>query len=101
MFEVNAFGGIALVIVFYISYRYLSRSSSAHTTPAAQPPEPAQKPLKSIMSAPRDDLAPPKDDPYTPEELKAFDGSDLSKPIYVAIKGITLIVWLSSVVAVE
>jgi hypothetical protein len=90
MFEVNAFGGIsALVVVFYVSYRYLSRSSSPHTTPAAQPAESPQKPLKSIMSAPRDDLAPPKDDPYTPEQLKAFDGSDTSKPIYVAIKGMT------------
>ncbi|EIN09923.1 cytochrome b5, partial [Punctularia strigosozonata HHB-11173 SS5] len=30
---------------------------------------------------------PPKDDPYTLEQLKEFDGSDPSKPIYVAIKG--------------
>jgi hypothetical protein len=41
----------------------------------------------SIMQAPREDLSPPKDDPFTLEELKAFDGSDASKPIYVAIKG--------------
>ena len=41
----------------------------------------------TIMQAPREDLPPPKDDPFTLEELKAFDGSDASKPVYVAIKG--------------
>jgi len=41
----------------------------------------------TIMQAPREDLPPPKDDPFTLEELKAFDGSDTSKPVYVAIKG--------------
>ncbi|EED79913.1 predicted protein, partial [Postia placenta Mad-698-R] len=30
---------------------------------------------------------PPRDDPITLEELKQYDGSDPSKPIYVAIKG--------------
>ena len=42
---------------------------------------------KSVMQPPRDDLAPPKDDPITLAELKQYDGSDSSKPIYVAIKG--------------
>lgn len=39
------------------------------------------------MQAPRDDLLPAKDDPFTQEELKAYDGSDPDKPVYVAIKG--------------
>ncbi|KAI0708911.1 progesterone binding protein [Cerioporus squamosus] len=39
------------------------------------------------MQPPQADLAPPKDDPFTLEQLKAFDGTDPSKPIYVAIKG--------------
>ncbi|ETW81204.1 hypothetical protein HETIRDRAFT_46209 [Heterobasidion irregulare TC 32-1] len=39
------------------------------------------------MQAERSDLAPPKDDPFTLDQLKQFDGSDPSKPIYVAIKG--------------
>ncbi|KAI9283930.1 cytochrome b5-like heme/steroid binding domain-containing protein [Umbelopsis sp. AD052] len=30
---------------------------------------------------------PPKDTPFKPSELAAFDGTDSSKPIYVAIKG--------------
>lgn len=42
------------------------------------------------MQAPRDDLNPPKDDPFTLLQLKEFDGSDPSKPIYVSIKGITV-----------
>ncbi|WVQ97658.1 hypothetical protein IAU59_004772 [Kwoniella sp. CBS 9459] len=41
----------------------------------------------SIMSAPAADLAPPKDDPIPAAELSQYDGSDPSKPIYVAIKG--------------
>jgi membrane-associated progesterone receptor component len=32
-------------------------------------------------------LPPPKDDPFTLEELKKFDGSDEGKPIYVSLKG--------------
>ncbi|KAH8107697.1 cytochrome b5-like heme/steroid binding domain-containing protein [Cristinia sonorae] len=39
------------------------------------------------MQPARTDLAPPKDDPWTVEQLKEFDGSDAGKPIYVAIKG--------------
>ncbi|POV97277.1 hypothetical protein PSTT_15150 [Puccinia striiformis] len=33
-------------------------------------------------------LDPPKDTPFTSEQLSQYDGSDPSKPIYVAIKGI-------------
>ncbi|KAL1760690.1 progesterone binding protein [Schizophyllum commune] len=39
------------------------------------------------MQAENPNLAPPKDDPYTLEELKAFDGTDPARPIYVSIKG--------------
>ncbi|KAH8118964.1 progesterone binding protein [Phellopilus nigrolimitatus] len=39
------------------------------------------------MQAENSELAPPRDDPFTLEELKEFDGSDAKKPIYVAIKG--------------
>ncbi|KAI9061684.1 progesterone binding protein [Trametes sanguinea] len=39
------------------------------------------------MQPPKTDLAPPKDVPFTVEQLKQYDGSDPSKPIYVAIKG--------------
>ncbi|KZT10945.1 progesterone binding protein [Laetiporus sulphureus 93-53] len=39
------------------------------------------------MQPTRTDLAPPKDDPFTVEQLKQYDGSSPEKPIYVAIKG--------------
>ncbi|KDQ15150.1 hypothetical protein BOTBODRAFT_187541 [Botryobasidium botryosum FD-172 SS1] len=32
-------------------------------------------------------LAPPKADPFTPAALKQYDGTDASKPVYVAVKG--------------
>lgn len=31
---------------------------------------------------------PPKDDPMTPEELKQYNGTDDTKPMYVAVKGV-------------
>ncbi|KAI9638227.1 cytochrome b5-like heme/steroid binding domain-containing protein [Dioszegia hungarica] len=41
----------------------------------------------SIMSAPAANLAPPKNDPISIADLAKHDGSDPSKPIYIAIKG--------------
>ncbi|KAH9484742.1 putative steroid-binding protein 3 [Psilocybe cubensis] len=82
-----------LLLVLPVSYLLRRRfpslsfklsSSTPVQIPAEENPE---KPLKTIMQAPRDDLAPPKDDPFTTEELKQYDGSDPTKPIYVAIKG--------------
>jgi hypothetical protein len=87
MVELTALDGFALVLVIYISYHFLSRPSS-QIQPTVQSAQSAQRPLKSIMSEPRDDLAPPKDDPFTPEQLKSYDGSDPERPIYVAIKGL-------------
>ncbi len=49
-------------------------------------PEQSTEP-KSVMQPAQTDLAPPKDDPFTLEQLKEFDGTDPTKPIYVAIKG--------------
>ncbi|KIJ50391.1 hypothetical protein M422DRAFT_159829 [Sphaerobolus stellatus SS14] len=39
------------------------------------------------MSAPAVTLNPPKEDPFTTEQLKQFDGRTEDTPIYVAIKG--------------
>ncbi|KAF7310197.1 Cytochrome B5 [Mycena indigotica] len=39
------------------------------------------------MQPARDDLEPPKDDPFTLAQLEAFSGADPAKPIYVSIKG--------------
>jgi membrane-associated progesterone receptor component len=80
---------VKYVVAFFVPIVYLiyrQRTSPVVTTavPAA---EDNKRPLKSVMQAPREDLAPPKDDPFTNEELRQYDGSDSSKPIYVAIKG--------------
>ncbi|CAA7263468.1 unnamed protein product [Cyclocybe aegerita] len=87
----------ALAFLIPVSYLFLSHRYPALRTrflpifcsPAEQTPaeKDTKKPLKSIMQSTRTDLAPPKDDPFTTEELKQYDGSDPSKPIYVAIKG--------------
>ncbi|KAJ7032183.1 cytochrome b5 [Mycena alexandri] len=83
----SAFVKYALVLLLpaaYLARRYY-RSSSQTSAVVTAPAE--DKPVKSIMQAPRDDLAPPKDDPFTLAQLKEFDGSDPSKLIYVSIKG--------------
>ncbi|KAG6855736.1 hypothetical protein H0H87_011406 [Tephrocybe sp. NHM501043] len=77
--------GLALTLpAAYLTYRHFLRTSRAVISPA---PQESQKSLKSIMQAAREDLAPPKDDPYTTEELKKYDGTTPELPIYVAIKG--------------
>lgn len=83
---------LALAIpVIYLTYRHYARPQ-----PTQIPAEDCKKPLKSIMQPPRNDLEPPKDDPYTTEALKQFDGSDPSKPIYVAIKGLSSLLSINS-----
>ncbi|PLW08790.1 hypothetical protein PCASD_03465 [Puccinia coronata f. sp. avenae] len=59
-----------------------SRSSSSTSTP-----RPSRKPDSKMTPDPVK-LDSPKDTPFTPQELSQFDGSDPSKSIYVAIKGI-------------
>ncbi|KAJ7854687.1 cytochrome b5 [Mycena olivaceomarginata] len=83
-FDLFKYGLVLLLPAAYLAHRY---TRSAAPPPAPDPAPADEKPVKSIMQAPRDDLAPPKDDPFTLEQLKEFDGSDASKPIYVSIKG--------------
>jgi hypothetical protein len=79
--------GLALVIAYTLIKVYL--------TPATTATRPSKAPINnstsegggSVMSAPRTDLAPPRDDPFTLEQLKEYDGKTQGKPIYVAVKG--------------
>jgi membrane-associated progesterone receptor component len=82
----------AVVFVVPIAYLIYRRRRSSSTTVTALPAEDNKRPLKSVMQAAKEGLAPPKNDPFTTEQLKQFDGSDSTKPIYVAIKGGGLIV---------
>ncbi|KAJ7469028.1 cytochrome b5 [Mycena latifolia] len=76
---------VLLLPAAYLARRYYrSRTPIASSSPASTKDE---KPVKTIMQAPREDLAPPKDDPFTLDQLKEFDGSNPAKPIYVSIKG--------------
>jgi hypothetical protein len=68
----------------YLIYRHFSPKSAVVVLTEAETQE---RPLKTIMQPPREDLAPPKDDPFTLDDLKQFDGTNESKPIYVSIKG--------------
>ncbi|KAF9241859.1 cytochrome b5 [Melanogaster broomeanus] len=78
--------GLALGIplLFLIRRRALSPPQQR---PAVTAQTDDQKSLKTIMQPPRDNLDPPKSDPYKLSELAQYDGSDPSKPIYVSIKG--------------
>lgn len=76
---------LLLAIPAVLIYRRIFAGSSSPTPDGTS--EKAKEEPKTIMQPPRDDLAPPKDDPFTLEQLKEFNGSDPSKPIYVAIKG--------------
>jgi membrane-associated progesterone receptor component len=81
--------GLLLVLPAVFLFRLCHR----RTTPAIQPSKVSSNdPPKSIMQAPRTDLPPPKDDPFTVEQLKQYDGSN--GPIYVAIKGGRLVLFL-------
>lgn len=64
-----------------------SDTTSESATAPAQEKETTETEKKPIMQSERTDLAPPKEDKYTLEELKQYDGNDPAKPIYVAIKG--------------
>jgi len=48
----------------------------------------AVKTVDTLTSKPDESqLDPPKDTPFTKEELKKYDGKDENTPIYVGIKG--------------
>lgn len=70
----------------YISF-ILIRGVGATSSTTRVPAEDSDRELKSVMQPPRTNLEDPKDDPFTPEELRQYDGSIPGKPIYVAIKG--------------
>lgn len=64
-----------------------SSSSNNSTSSSDGNTKDEKKEVKSVMQPPNADLQPPKDDPFTPEELQKYDGTDAEGSIYVAIKG--------------
>ena len=67
--------------VLYYLYLY---QPAPKTQPAS---DGAKKETQTVMQPENPNLLPPQDTPFTLAELKQFDGSDATKPIYVAIKG--------------
>jgi len=84
------FSSLLLVLpaVYYLQKWFLGNPDTPFSSPEATPPSsPEKSPQPTVMQPERTDLQPPKDDAFTLEQLKQFDGSDPSRPIYVAIKG--------------
>jgi len=87
-----SFGQLALyglTLAFpLILYHRLTAYPKLEAKPAPAPQgDKDEKKSTTIMQPERTDLDPPKDDPFTQEQLKAYNGTDTSKPVYVAIKG--------------
>lgn len=74
---------LAVAIPAAIAFQYftISKQNSPRRSHQQYPSN------QTIMSPPTEDLPPPKSDPFTLEQLKRFDGTDESLPIYVSIKG--------------
>ncbi|OCF37695.1 hypothetical protein I316_00822 [Kwoniella heveanensis BCC8398] len=64
-----------------------NRSSSSVSTPAAQVKEQVKEVAQATQVGDSKGKAAQADDPIPASELSQYDGSDPSKPIYVAIKG--------------
>lgn len=75
-----------LLAALTLAYLFLRPTSPDSLQPEPEDTDPKPR-TGSVMQSPSDNLADPLDVPYTQEQLKEFDGSDPSKPIYVAIKG--------------
>jgi hypothetical protein len=76
-------GLLAFLTLTYFLLRPASQDSPQPQTNGAD----SKPPTAGAMQPPNDHLAEPLDAPYTQEQLREFDGSEPSKPIYVAIKG--------------
>jgi len=87
---------VAIVTPLVIALKFFSRPSPSsddeegdESKAAQQNPKPKSPSsgTTTIMSPPKQDLAPPKSDPFTLDELKRYDGRRPDLPIYVSIKG--------------
>ncbi|KAG8895205.1 hypothetical protein FRC01_012509, partial [Tulasnella sp. 417] len=73
---------LAIAIPAAIAFQYFTTSGQTAVRSAHQ-----QYPSnQTIMSPPKEDLPPPKSDPFTLDELTRFNGTDESLPIYVSIR---------------
>jgi membrane-associated progesterone receptor component len=89
MSSVAILAALLLAIPAILIYRtvFSTQTNPGPTANSSEKKTESEDKPKTIMQPARTDLAPPKDDPFTLEQLKEYDGSDPSKKIYVAIKG--------------
>ncbi|KAF5345451.1 hypothetical protein D9758_013620 [Tetrapyrgos nigripes] len=64
-----------VLLLSSLAYGSSGSSSSTSSSTTTNDGQKDGEQTKSIMQPAREDLLPPKDDPFTLEELKAFDGS--------------------------
>jgi hypothetical protein len=82
---------LALPLLYFYS-RYSSSDGDKTGTENEDKPETDDAMSSNLIPSNTNSLAPlppPKDDPFTLEQLKEFDGNDSAKPIYISIKGTT------------
>lgn len=79
--------GLTLALSLILYHRLTANPKPTAKPTSAPQGDKAEKKNTTMMQPERTDLDPPKDDPFTQEQLKAYDGTDASKPVYVAIKG--------------
>lgn len=82
--------GLTLAFPLILYYRLTAYPKPTEKPAPAPQGDKDEKKSTTIMQPERTDLDPPKNDPFTQEQLESYDGTDTSKPVYVAIKGITV-----------
>lgn len=74
------------LLVVLILRAYVLKPAATHRPSPTTDPAPKGTKMAEPFAVP-DALAPPKDDPFTLDQLTQYDGTDASKPILLSIKG--------------
>ena len=88
--DIPSFGqlyGLKLAFPLILYHCLTVDPKSAAKSVSAPQGDKDEKKNTTMMQPERTDLDPPKENPFTQEQLKVYDGTDASKPVYVAIKG--------------
>jgi len=86
---ITGIAAAAIAVVISVSVYNQTRSSAPQPATASDTKtnEQGDEASESIMPPPMFDLDPPKDDVFTVEQLRLYDGSNEERPVFVAIKG--------------
>lgn len=81
------FAHLAIIAVGFLLYVASTPTPATASTPRMSVPDAAIKAATTEVAQQPPQLDEPKDDAYTLEELKLYNGTDPNRPIYVAMKG--------------